>query len=167
MSLLRDKQFGQARDVLSGLRKRFPDEQWYRLAGAEIEIAQGDHGQAAEMLREQLQLMPGNYTVSVFLTRALLGDGQPGAAIQIIEPVLKERPQDPVAWQLAADAYGRSEQLARAHRARGEVFFLHGREDKALEQMKFAMDAATDNFALHAQLPARLREMENLSREEF
>ena len=167
MALLRDKQFERARHVMNAQRERFPNEQWYRLASAEIEIASDDHDRAVALLREQLQLMPGNYTVSVYLARALLGDQQPAGAIEVIEPMLRERPHDPVIWKLAADAYGRSQQLARAHRARGEILFLHGQEDKAIEQMRFAMDAATDNFALHAQLKARLREMEALSREEF
>ena len=167
MAMLRDKQYDNAADIVASLRKRFPDEQWYRLAEAEVEIARARHGQAAELLRDQLRLMPGNYTVSIYLGRALLGDDQAIAAAGVIEPVLRTRPHDPVAWQLAADAYGRSDQLARAHRARGEVLFLHGKEEKAMEQLRFALDAATDNFALHAQLKARLREMESLSREKF
>ena len=122
MALLRDKQFKRAGALMKGLRQRFPDEQWFRLGAAEVEIAAGHHDQAVRLLREQLQLMPGNYSVSVYLARALLGDERPSEAIEVIEPLLRERSQDPVVWRLAADAYGRSEQLARAHRARRARF---------------------------------------------
>jgi len=81
--------------------------------------------------------------------------------------LLLQRPNDPMLWSLAADAWGNSDQNARAHRARAEVLFLRGQDQAALRQMRFALDEADGQFALRSKLSARMSEMERLSSEEF
>ena len=74
---------------------------------------------------------------------------------------------DPSTFGDAADAWGNSDQNARAHRARAEVLFLRGQDQAALRQMRFALDEADGQFALRSKLSARMSEMERLSSEEF
>ena len=70
-------------------------------------------------------------------------------------------------WSMAADAWGNSGELARAHRGRAEYAFLRGRDREAKQQMQFALKEASGQFALRSALNARLKEMERLSEEEF
>lgn len=164
---IRAGEYDKATNTLDRLRERAPDEQWFRLARAEMLMAQDRHAEAVRLLEDMGELMPGNYTVSVFLAQALLQDKRPQAAADILEQQLKRRPDDPALWFLAADAYGEQQKLAMAHLARGEYLFLTGRDQKAKDQLNYALAKSTDRFALHARIKARLKEMEKLSAEEF
>ncbi|MDF1820799.1 MAG: M48 family metalloprotease [Alcanivoracaceae bacterium] len=163
----RNKQFRQALAVIERLQQAAPDEQWYRLARAETLLAMEDYERAIRELRAILEVMPGNYTASIILARTQLAAGAPGEAADLLTPLLEKRPWDASLWQLAADAWGKSERLAQAHHARAEVLFLHGSNDKAYDQMRYAMKLSKQNFARHSRLKARLREMEALAEEDF
>ena len=163
----RNKQFDEALEVINTLREAAPDEQWYRLALAETLLAMKQYDQAISELKAILDVMPGNYTASVILARTQLAAGKPSEAVETILPLLEKRPWDTSLWQLAADGWGKSERLAEAHHARAEVLFLHGNNQKAYDQMRYAMKLSTQNFARHSRLKARLKEMESLAEEDF
>lgn len=162
VALWRNREYQEAAIVLDSLRRRHPDELWYRLALAEVAQGAEQHQVAITTLRELESLMPGNYAVSVMLAYSLIREQQPLEAEALLTPLLQKRPHDAALWRLAADAWGNSGQLAEAHLARGEYLFLSGREDKGIEQLQFALKESTDSFPLHSRIRARLREMEML-----
>lgn len=165
LARIRADRFEQARAVLEQLRRKSPNQLWFQMAEAELAAAAGDQEHAVTVLRQVLDIMPGNYAASVMLARSLLHAGEPDRTQQLLDPLVLERPNDPALWQLLADAHGHAGNKARAHRARGEFLFLTGREDRAIEQMRYALDAGKDSFPLHSQIKARVREMERLMRE--
>jgi predicted Zn-dependent protease len=162
LAMIRAERYKDAEKVLDQLSERSPDQLWYDMARGEAARAAGDHDRAIAIFREVHRLMPGNYAASVMLARALLAGKEAGQARDLLDPLTLERPHDPVLWQLLADAHGYSDQPAHAHRARGEYLFLTGREEKGLEQLKYAMDESKNNFPLHSQLKARAKEMQKL-----
>lgn len=164
-ALTRAQRYDEAEEILKRLRDAEPNQLWFRMEEAELAAARGDHGRAVSILREVLDIMPGNYAAGVLLSRNLLAAGHPEKAEQTLDLLVIDRPQDPVLWQLLADAHGHAGNKARAHRARGEFLFLTGREEKGIEQMGFALDASKDDFALHSRVKARVKEMEQLKRE--
>lgn len=164
-ALMRAEHFDEAGKILERLRRIAPNQLWFRMAEAELATARGEHDRASEILGEVLKIMPGNYAASVLLSQNLLAAGQPEQAEQRLDALVIDRPHDPLLWQLLADAHGHAGNKARAHRARGEFLFLTGREDKGIEQLRFALDKSKDDFALHSRIKARVKEMEKLKRE--
>lgn len=165
LALIRTENYQRATVVLQELREAAPNQLWFHMAEAELAAARQHYGEAVALLRDVLELMPGNYTATVMLAQNLLGDGQPEAAQQQLDSLVLQRPHDPHLWQLLADAHGKAGNKARAHRARGEFLFLTGREQAGIEQLGFALDRSKDNFALHSSIKARAREMRELMRE--
>ncbi|WOD27171.1 M48 family metalloprotease [Alloalcanivorax xenomutans] len=167
MSALYDKKYDLARRQLEQLRQQDRTELWYPLGLAEVALAEGDYPRAIEMAQWVQKINPEGYPSSVLLARAYLYSKQPEKAVPVLEPLLRQRPDDPMLWSMAADAWGNSGELARAHRGRAEYAFLRSRDREAKQQMQFALKEASGQFALRSALNARLKEMERLSEEEF
>ncbi|MCH8543544.1 MAG: M48 family metalloprotease [Alcanivorax sp.] len=166
MSAMRARQYDLAESTLKQLMEHDPNQFWYRLALAEVAEQRGDHEKAITILREVLDLMPGNYATSVMLARNLIAQGEYAEARTLIDRMLLKR-QDPQLWNMLADAWGKEGDRARAHQARGEYLFAIGQEDRGLEQMRFALNQSRERFAMHSQVRARLQDMERLANERF
>ena len=167
ISAIRARQYPLAASTLMTLQRQFPDQHWYRLADAELLQARDMHDEALSQLQGLSRLMPGNYAVTAMTAHSLIRSGQPADAARKLEPLLRQRPADVGLWQLAADAWGHSGDLAMAHLARGEALFLSGADERGIEQLKFALEYSKDNFPLHSRIKARLREMDSESKERF
>jgi predicted Zn-dependent protease len=164
---LKQDRYDAARGTLTELMEAHPDQIWFQLGLMEVGMDQGRYPAVIERGKDVLAINPKDYAASVMTARAYLLSKQPEQAAPLLEPLLLQRPNDPMLWSLAADAWGNSDQNARAHRARAEVLFLSGQDQAALRQMRFALDEADGQFALRSKLNARMGEMERLSSEEF
>ena len=164
---LKEDRYDAARRALTELVEAHPDQIWFQLGLMEVDMDQGRYADVIERGKEVLTINPKDYAASVMTARAYLLSKKPEQAAPLLEPLLLQRPNDPMLWSLAADAWGNSDQNARAHRARAEVLFLRGQDQAALRQMRFALGEADGQFALRSKLSARMSEMERLSSEEF
>jgi len=164
---LKADRYDAARQKLTALIDAHPDQIWFQLGLMEVAMDQGQYADVIKRGEQVLTINPKDYAASVMTARAYLLSKKPQKAVPLLEPLLLQRPNDPSLWGLAADAWGNSDQAARAHRARAEVLFLSGRDQSALRQMRFALDEADGQFALRSKLNARMSEMERLSSEEF
>lgn len=164
---LQDRHYDKAREHMKALAADHPNEIWYQVGLMQIDLADGNYPAVLERGQQLLRINPGDYATTVLMARACLLSNQPAKALPLLEPLLLKRPHDPLLWSLEADARGNSGDAARAHRARAETLFLNGQSEKAIQQMKYALEEARDQFALHAQFSARLDQMEALSKEEF
>lgn len=167
LSAMRTRQFALAEEVIQALRQQHPDQHWYRVAEAELLQARSEHAEAVVALRELVRLMPGNYAISAMLADSLIRTDQAAEAASLLAPILRRRPTDVGLWRLTSEAWGRSDQLALAHLARGEALFLSGATEDGLEQMRFALDKSKENFPLHSRIKARLREMDEMDKEKL
>lgn len=164
---LRARNYDKALSLMDALSRRHPDQLWYNLGMMEINLAKGDYPAVISGGERVLRINPKDYSATILLSRAYLLNKKPALAAPLLEPLLLRRPSDPQLWSLAADAWGNSGDRARAHRGRAEVLFLHGKDRQALQQMRYALEEAKGQFALHSKLSARRDEMERLGKEEF
>ena len=108
-----------------------------------------------------------NYAISALLAGSLIKTDKAAEAAELLEPILRQRTNDPALWRLAADAWGYSGNLTMAHLGRGEALFLSGADERGMDQLRYALDYSKDNFPLHSRISARLKEMETISKERF
>jgi predicted Zn-dependent protease len=90
---------------------------------------------------------------------ALLARGDNRAAADFLAGVLQNHPMDAELWRLQAQAWDRSGDTARAHRASAEQFALLGGLPAAIEQLQLALKAGTLDFYTGSQVDSRLREL--------
>ncbi|HQV41255.1 MAG TPA: hypothetical protein PLN04_04485, partial [Moraxellaceae bacterium] len=80
--------------------------------------------------------------------------------IEPLEAAARERSDDAQLWRLLMDAYTSTRDSLGIYRAKAEVYFLNGNEEKALDQLKLAADEVKNNYPLTAKIQKRMREIE-------
>lgn len=163
----RTRNYDQAGALLETLAKQSPNTWWFRATLAENDMAKNDFHKASERLQTLLQVMPGDYALSILQARSLLQNNQPAAALQLLSPLLQQRNNDPLPWQLSAQAHGALKDTTHAHLARGEYLFLNGQGNQGLQQLRYALKDSKDNFALHSLVEARLNDMSTAEKQKF
>lgn len=160
LALLRERQFSQAREALAPLLADDPQRVDYIVAAAEIALAENNYSEATGILDKARQLNPENYPLLMYGARAHILGNDAASVIEPLEAAARERSDDAQLWRLLMDAYSSSRNSLGVYRAKAEVFFLNGNEEKALEQLKLAADEVKGNYPLTAKIQKRMREIE-------
>ncbi len=151
--------------ALAPLLAEDPTRLTYVLAEAQLMDAQGLHRQAANRLRRQLAINPGNLAVSIYLADALVGAQLYQEAEGTLEQLAKERPKDPDVWYSLAEVSGLAGDIVGVHRARAEFYQLRGDLHNAMKQLQYALRLVRDNPKLEAKLNQRLRDFMEIREE--
>jgi predicted Zn-dependent protease len=160
LSLLRERQFAQAREALAPLLADDPQRVDYIVAAVEIELADHRYQDAVALIDAARQLSPDNYPLLIQGARAYILNNEAAAIIEPLEAATRERSDDVHVWRLLMDAYHSTKNSLGVHRAKAEVLFLNGNEEKSLEQLKLAADETKGNYPLTAKIQKRMREIE-------
>ena len=92
--------------------------------------------------------------------RCLEANDDAQAVIGQLEAATRERNDDAQLWRLLVDAYVGTKNRLGVYRAKAEVLYLNGQEDKALEQLKLAAKEASKDYPMAAKIGKRMREIE-------
>jgi predicted Zn-dependent protease len=137
-----------------------------RLA-ATSRLEAGDARGAAELARQGLAQFPDSRALVRVRAEALIAAGQSAEAAALLKDQLVVWRSDARLWQLMAQAQGKLEQRAEAHRAAAERFVLLGSAVAAVDQLRIAQRANDTDFYTASIIDARLRELEPLARREI
>lgn len=160
LALLRERQYDKAREALAPLLADEPQRVDYVVAGADIELAERRYEAAIILLAPALALNPGSYPLRLYYARAQIASHHPEQVIERLEATARERPDDPQVWRLLVDAYTASKDTLGIYRSRAEVYFLHGDDQRALEQLRLAANQVKDNYPLASRIQKRMREVQ-------
>lgn len=160
LALLKERQPTEAREALAPLLADDPHRVDYIVAAAEIALSERRYEEAVTLLDNELRLNPDSYPLLMYSAKIHLMNDDAPSVIGRLEAASRERSDDAQLWRLLVDAYTGARNPMGVHRARAEVLFLNGQEDKALEQLKLAANEARDNYPMTAKIQKRMREIE-------
>ena len=123
-------------------------------------MAQNKYAEAREVLETGLAIVPDSYALQVYQAQVLLRTESPDTATAALERLLLDRPSNPQLWRLLSEAHGATGNIIGVHEARAEVFFLHNRNDQALQQLRFALTLTKENFQRSAKIKRRMLEIQ-------
>lgn len=132
----------------------------YYVAYAEAALAQNLAKQALNKLTEGLNLYPGDHALTLATTRALIAAGEAEQAYQLIQAHNREGNLGGDTWTLLATAADRSGHRAAAHEAQAEKYLIEGNRELAIQQLKQAQRAASDDYYASSRVASRLRQLE-------
>lgn len=136
--LIDNRKLKSAGQVLSNILKRDPDNIHYRLATAQLSIAQKNYKKAKQQLLDLLALYPGHIAATVHYSRTLRLLKQHRQNIQLIETVTETaRPAE--LYRLLAESLNSENKLAQSQLAQGQYYFLTGHYRAAGLQLKAAL----------------------------
>ena len=139
-----------------------PDKLEYVIADAEIDMARNKPERATSKLAAQLQVTPGNHSLTMTYARALMQDQQPHIAEEVLVAQSKRQPNDPGLWYLLAEVQGLSGNIAGLHQSRAEYFILNGILDEAQKQLDYALKLSRADYLTSAKISQRLRDVANM-----
>ena len=83
---------------------------------------------------------------------------------EIIRDQLLRKNDDPELWLLLSEIQRNSQNIIGYHQSRAEYFLLLGQDDKALNQLEFALQLTQNNFQVSESLMNKIVEIKkNLS----
>jgi predicted Zn-dependent protease len=160
LSLLRERQYDKAREALAPLLTFAPHRVDYIIAAADIELAEQHYKAAVDILQPALSLSPDNYALMMYYARSQTLNGHPEIAIERLEAAVKDRSDDPQIWRQLVDAYTLAKDPIGVYRSKAEVFFLMGDSQRALDQLKLAIQQVKENYPLTSRIQKRIREIQ-------
>lgn len=150
---------------LDGIWSKRPDRVEYIIADAEIDLARGQPGKAVEKLAARLKLSPGNHALTMTYASALMQDGKPHIAEEVLVAQSKLTPNDPGLWYLLAEVQGLSGNILGLHQARAEYFILNGNLDQAEKQLTYALELSRGDYLTTARINQRLADISSMRAE--
>lgn len=156
------QQFEQARQEMSVLLSAHPGAVDYVVARADIELADNKPEAALAILQQALSLTPDSVALRLYAAHAANLSLNGERAIAWLEPLSRQRPLDPVVWELLSEACLQRKDSVGVLRSRAEYRFLSDQSDKAVKDMEQAIRLAKGNYPLQAKLQDRLGKMREM-----
>ncbi len=153
--------FDDALEVINDLLQKRPEYITYLVTKLEILNSAGQSAPAATLGRQAIKINPGNFPLSIAYAEALTRTKQPSKAINILKMQLEHHSSTPYLWFMLSEAYGKNGDIISVHESRAEYYFLNGRLDRALEQLRFGLASPHKNFAANARLLNRMKSMQD------
>ena len=159
LALRQAGRYNDAQQQVIRLLKSDADRLAFRIEAAELALARGDRTQASRLFEEARQLYPDDFTLAMSYGRALATQGNPKLAMQLLQPHLRRRSNDPLLYATYAQAAQRSGDMAATHSTMAEYHYLNGELLPAIEQLELGIRNPGLSPNQEAQLRARLKQI--------
>lgn len=133
---------------------------------SELALARGKPEEALQYAQNAAKADPFSFSAVVATVNAELRLGRTNDAINLLRAKTKAQPNETIWWDLLARAYDQDKKIGLRHYALAEKFATEGAWPSAIEQLKIARSAASNDFYLGSVIDARLRVFQNQYREE-
>ncbi len=164
LALTRQGNTAEAKKLLAPLRSYTPSNMVYGIAEAELLMAAGKYDKALELLNRGMDLVPGNYPITMALANAYIKMDDYFKAAAVLEKQAELRPTDPAVWYLLAETQGKAGNILGVHRARAEYFLLNGLPGKARQQLAFALQMEGIDNLTTIRITERMKQMEQMEK---
>lgn len=167
LAFIRNRQGGDAENLLTPLLKLHPDSLWIGLARAEAAHAAKKPAQAQNRYELLLSAFPRNRAVALSYAQFLLEQDDSKLALRAQEVLrqLDNDGQDALLQRQFARAYELSGNLLRAAEAHAEVAFLNGRVDDAINQLTTLLKNDDLDYYQRTRVEARIAAFRPISLE--
>lgn len=159
LSLLTDGKYKQSEKLFSALLKEnelIP----YFIGLARSKFGQKQLNESISVYRQSLDLFPGDYSITYYLSKTLIAAGKPQEALRILRTFLGAHKNAIPLYYLAAEAAADSGDQALSYRMLADYAFGNGHYQKALQYLDKALEISPKGSNATAAHLARKREIE-------
>ena len=147
LSLARDSQIDSARKELDSLRVAEPDNLWFMLAAAEIELNENNPNSAIELLADSALSENADSAVVEFYTLALIRSGNIEEANRYIKKHLSLNSEQIKYYKLHGETATKSGEVLNGYLSESEYHFRLGELKLAFQQLKIAEQHGDDFYS--------------------
>ena len=159
LAYLNNKDYSKAFSLIRECIELDPININLQISLMEAHMKAGNILESVSLGKNLISLHPNNYSISLLLSKALFRDKKYDEAEEILNDISKKRPADPFVWYELAEVQGFSNNLIGLHRSRAEYFFLTGRFEAAIMQLREASKLATNFFEVSESIRTRMEEI--------
>ena len=160
LAMIRLGREDDARAGLERLVESHPDNPVFRAELAGSALRTGDSSRALALYSEGLDLHPDDRLLLRGYAAALNGAGRPHDTLKLIDEHGRIHALDAEMYRLRAEAYEMLGRLADSRIDLAEHYYLSGRLDSAIHQLRLADQARDRDFYRTARIEARIEELE-------
>jgi predicted Zn-dependent protease len=112
--------------------------------------------EALNLVDEFLEISPKNYPLSVSKSKILLSMSKFFESEEIIRDQLLRKNNNPDLWFLLSEIQRSSKNIIGYHQSRAEYFILLGQNQRALNQLEYALKLTQNNFQVSETIMTKI-----------
>lgn len=159
LSLMKDRDFNQARSEIEQLMLAEPRNKWYLLAAAEIELAADNPEKAERLLANASEWLRSSLALIELQTTALLRLDRAKEAQKFIRKQIIKHPNSAAFYKLHAQASSAANDRLDSHLSLSEYHFLLGNLRESLNQLRIAEQYTADDFYTIETIKEKIRQV--------
>lgn len=158
-ALLLNGRFNESLIQVDKLLSLYPKNLILNTSKIEILRESQKFDEALMLVNNQLEVSPKNFPLTIEKAKILRGLRKTIAAEEVLRDTLLRRNSDPNLWFLLSEIQKENLNVGGYHQSRAEYFILLGQNERALNELQFALKLSQDNFQTYEIIMTKINSL--------
>ena len=155
----KNNNFDESLALLNKLIQKYPKNLVINNTKVDVLLSYEKLDAALALVNKFLEISPKNYPLSISKSKILLAMEKYFKSEEIVRDQLLRKNDDPELWLLLSEIQRNSQNIVGYHQSRAEYFLLLGQDEKALNQLEFALQLTQNNFQVSESIMTKIVEI--------
>ena len=152
----KNNQYKESIALIENLISLYPKNLVLNNTKIDILLDYGEYENALNLANEFLEISPRNYPLSISKSKILLAMKKYFESEEIIRDQLLRKNSNPELWLLLSEIQRSSKNIIGYHQSRAEYFLLLGQNERAVNQLEFALKLVQNNFQVADRIMTKI-----------
>jgi predicted Zn-dependent protease len=155
----KNNNYEESLEIINKLISSYPKNLVLNNTKVDFLFESGKYEDALVHVNKFLEISPRNYPLSISKSKILLSMQRYFESEEIIRDQLLRKNNNPDLWLLLSEIQRNSKNIIGYHQSRAEYFLLLGQNEKALNQLEFALKLTQNNFQVSERIMTKMIEI--------
>ena len=152
----KNNDYQKSLDVINKIILKYPKNLVLNNTKIDILYEFNKNEEAFLLVNKFLEISPRNYPLSISKAKILLAMQKHFESEEIIRDQLLTKNNSPELWLLLSEIQRSSKNIVGYHQSRAEYFLLLGQNERALNQLEFALKLTQNNFQISERIMTKI-----------
>ncbi len=155
----KNNNYEESLELINKLISSYPKNLVLNNTKVDFLFESGKYEDALVHVNKFLEISPRNYPLSISKSKILLSMERYFESEEIIRDQLLRKNNNPELWLLLSEIHRNSKNIIGYHQSRAEYFLLLGQNERALNQLEFALKLTQNNFQASERIMTKMVEI--------
>ena len=155
----KNNNYEESLELINKLISSYPKNLVLNNTKVDFLFESGKYENALVHVNKFLEISPRNYPLSISKSKILLSMERYFESEEIIRDQLLRKNNNPDLWLLLSEIQRSSKNIIGYHQSRAEYFLLLGQNERALNQLEFALKLTQNNFQVSERIMTKMVEI--------
>ena len=155
----KNNNYKESLELINNLISLYPKNLVLNNTKADFLFESGEYEDALVQVNKFLEISPRNYPLSISKSKILLSMERYFESEEIIRDQLIRKNNNPELWLLLSEIQRSSKNIIGYHQSRAEYFLLLGQNERAMNQLEFALKLTQNNFQVSERIMTKIIEI--------